>query len=224
MKTAILQSNYIPWKGVFDMIRQVDTFVFFDDVDFTKRDWRTRNTIKTQNGNVWLAVPVSKRPRGTKINEMEISYGEDWRKKHLASIKHSYGKAKYFEEYSWILDRLYTGEEIKKLSEFNIQSIKLLCEVLGIKTSFVNSSDLDASGSKDDRLIDICKKVNATEYLSGPAAKDYIDPEKFKKAGITLKYIDYNYPQYDQLHGDFDHYVSVLDLVFTCGPDAGKYF
>ncbi len=223
MKAAILQSNYIPWKGVFDMIRKVDSFVFFDDVDFTKRDWRTRNTIKTHNGNVWLTVPVQKKPRGTKIYEMDISYNEDWRKKHLTSIQRSYSKAKYFDEYSWVLDEIYSGDVIENLSEFNIKNTKLLCSVLGIKVDFINSRDLDAEGTKDDRLLSICKKVGATSYLSGPAAKDYIDPLKFIEAGVTLEYIEYQYPTYEQLHGEFDHYVSVLDLIFNCGPEAIKH-
>ena len=219
MKVAILQSNYIPWKGVFDMINQVDVFVFFDDVDFTKRDWRTRNTIKTSNGNIWLTVPVRKKPRGTKINEMEISYDEDWRKKHLLTIQRSYSKAPYFNEYSWVLDEIYLGNRDLYLSEFNIRTTKLLAKVLGVDAKFINSDDLNASGSKDERLIGICKKLGATSYLSGPSAKDYIDPDKFKSANIDLSYIDYSYPAYPQLHGDFDHYVSILDLIFNCGSE-----
>lgn len=201
------------------MIHQVDTFVFFDDVDYTKRDWRTRNTIKTHNGNVWLTVPVKKKPRGTKINEMEISYDEDWRKKHLTTIERSYGKAPFFKEFSWILNEIYCGEKVYNLSDYNIRNTKLLCDVLGVTADFVNSKDLNAEGVKDERLIDICKKVGATTYLSGPAAKDYIDPLRFEDAGINLEYITYEYPQYAQLHGEFDHYVSVLDLIFNCGSD-----
>ena len=223
MKVAILQSNYIPWKGVFDMIDQVDKFVFFEDVDYTKRDWRTRNTVKTANGDSMLVVPVKKMPRGTKIFEIDLLNDGKWKKKHLNTIWLAYSKAPYFKEYEWILDEIYLNHTWEKLSEFNIFVTKLLCKVLDISAEFINSVELAASGVKDDKLIEICKKVGGTHYLSGPAAQDYISNEKFEAANIELEYIDYSYPEYTQLHGDFNHYVSVLDVIFNCGPDASKY-
>lgn len=222
-KVAILQSNYIPWKGVFDMINQVDVFVFFEDVDFTKRDWRTRNKIKTPNGDIWLTVPVKKAPRGTKIFEVEISQENDWQEKQYQTISQYYKKAPYFEEYKWILEKLYKEVKWTNLSEFNIYTTKLLSEVLGIKTKFVNSKDLETSGMKDDKLIEICKKVDGDFYLSGPAAKDYIENDKFKEEGIALAYITYDYPEYTQLSGEFNHYISVLDVMFNCGEEAKRY-
>jgi hypothetical protein len=223
MKVAILQSNYIPWKGVFDMIHQVEKFVFFEDVDYTKRDWRTRNTVKTSNGDTSLAVPVTKAPRGTKIFEIELFNDGKWQKKHLSTIKLAYSKAKYFKEFEWLLDEIYVNHTWEKLSEFNIFVTKLLCKVLGIEAEFINSVDLATEGFKDDKLLAICKKVGATHYLSGPAAKDYINDDKFREANISLEYIDYTYPEYPQLHGEFNHYVSVLDLIFNCGPEAKKF-
>lgn len=223
IKVAILQSNYIPWKGVFDMIEQVDKFVFFEDVDYTKRDWRSRNVVKTANGNVWLTVPVKKMPRGTKIFEMEILNDGKWQNKHLNTIKLAYGKAKYFNDYAWILDDIYVNTTWLKLSDFNIYVTKVLAEVLGIKAEFINSVDLKTVGVKDEKLLNICKEVGATHYLSGPAAKDYIRAEKFDNAKIALEYIDYDYPEYPQLHTGFDHYLSVLDLIFNCGPHSKKY-
>lgn len=223
-KCAILQSNYIPWKGVFDMINRVDTFVFFEDVDYTKRDWRTRNKIKTANGEVWLSVPVKKAPRGTKIYEIKISQDENWQEKHYKTIVGNYKKAKYFTDYHYLLEEIYLKHKWTNLSEFNIFTTKLLATALGITTQFVNSVDLVTSGIKDDKLIEICQKIGANYYLSGPAAKDYIVNEKFEKANIELAYIDYShYPQYPQLHGEFDHYVSVLDVLFNCGEDAKNY-
>ena len=222
-KIAILQSNYIPWKGVFDMINQVDEFVFFDDVDYTSRDWRTRNKVRTSGDSKWLTVPVKKMPRGTKIFEIEIANDGKWQKKHKATISQSYAKAKYFSDYKWILDEIY-DQEWNNLSQFNIYVTKLLCRVLDIKCKFLNSKDIKSSGSKDDKLISICKILNATDYLSGPAAKDYIDNSKFELENINLSYIDYSfYQEYPQCHEGFDHYVSVLDLIFNCGPDAKKY-
>lgn len=223
-KCAILQSNYIPWKGVFDMINQVDTFVFLEDVDYTKRDWRTRNKIKTANGEVWLSVPVKKSPRGTKLFEIEISQEENWQEKHYKTIVGSYKKAKYFTDYHYLLEEIYLKRKWINLSEFNIFTTKLLAKALGVNTQFVNSVDLATSGIKDDKLIEICQKLGADYYLSGPAAKDYIVNDKFEQANIQLSYIDYShYPQYPQLHGAFDHYVTVLDILFNCGNSARDY-
>lgn len=222
-KVAILQSNYIPWKGVFDMINQVDTFVFFEDVDYTKRDWRTRNNVKTVNGDVWLTVPVKKMPRGTKIFEIEVLNDDKWQKKHLSTIKMAYSKSPFFKEFEWILDEIYLNHTWGKLSDFNIFVTKLLAKVLNVNAVFMNSAEMDTSGTKDDKLLEICQKVGATYYLSGPAAKNYIDDDKFKNANITLEYMDYSYPEYPQLHGDFNHYVSVLDLIFNCGNSAKSY-
>lgn len=222
MKVAILQSNYIPWKGVFDMINQVDTFVFFEDVDYTSRDWRTRNKIRGTNSDTWLTVPVKKAPRGTKISEITIVQ-DNWAKKHKKTIVQSYSKAPYFEEYKYILDEIY-DRKWSNLSEFNIYTTKLICKVLGIECKFVNSKDLASEGKKDDKLLSICEILGASEYLSGPAAMDYIDPEKFLQKNIKLSFINYSkYREYDQFHGGFEHYVSVLDLIFNCGDNA-KYY
>ena len=213
-KIAILQSNYIPWKGVFDMMNKVDTFVFFEDVDFTKRDWRIRNKIKTPEGEIWLTIPVKKASRGTKIYEIQISQEE---------ITQYYKKAKYFEEYKWLLDKIYLEKKWKNLSEFNIFSNILIAKELGIKTEFINSKDLKTSGTKDDKLIEICEKLEGNYYLSGPAAKDYINNEKFKNKNINLAYIKYEYPEYKQLYGEFNHYLSIFDVLFNCGKDAQNY-
>lgn len=220
-KCAILQSNYIPWKGVFDMINQVDTFVFLEDVDFTVRDWRTRNRIKTANGAMWLSVPVKKSARGTKIFEIEICQDTNWQLHHYKTICNAYKKASYFDNYHDIIEEIYLTRKWHNLSEFNIYATKLLAQALNINATFVTSKELNTNGLKDDKLIEICKKVGADFYLSGPAAKNYITPEKFLNANIELAYMDYNhYPEYKQLHGEFDHYVSVLDLLFNCGENS----
>ena len=222
-KIAILQSNYIPWKGVFDMMNKVDTFVFFEDVDFTKRDWRTRNKIKTSEGEVWLTIPVKKAPRGTKICEIEISQDENWQEKHYRTITQYYKKAKYFEDYKWLLEKIYLEKKWTNLSEFNIFTNILIAKELGIKTVFVNSKDLNTTGTKDDKLIEIVKDLKGDYYLSGPAAKDYIVNEKFEKNGIKLAYIKYDYPEYSQINGEFNHFVTILDVLFNIGKEAVKY-
>lgn len=222
-KIAILQSNYIPWKGVFDMMNKVDVFVFFEDVDFTKRDWRTRNKIKTPEGEVWLSIPVKKSSRGTKIYEIEISQETNWQEKHYQTIVQYYKKAKFFSEYKWLLDKIYLEKKWENLSEFNIYVNTLIARELGIKTTFINSKDLETNGTKDDKLIEIIKKLDGDFYLSGPAAKDYIVNEKFKKEKIELAYIEYKYPEYTQLYGEFNHYITILDVLFNCGKEAPKY-
>lgn len=222
-KIAILQSNYIPWKGVFDMMNKVDVFVFFEDVDFTKRDWRTRNKIKTPEGEVWLSIPVKKSSRGTKIYEIEISQETNWQEKHYQTIVQYYKKVKFFSEYKWLLDKIYLEKKWENLSEFNIYVNTLIARELGIKTEFINSKDLETNGTKDDKLIEIIKKLDGDFYLSGPAAKDYIVNEKFKKEKIELAYIEYKYPEYTQLYGEFNHYITILDVLFNCGKEAPKY-
>ncbi len=221
-KIAILQSNYIPWKGVFDMINMVDTFVFFEDVDFTKRDWRSRNQIKTANGEYWLTVPVQKAPRGTKIFDIKIN-NDGWQEKHFKTIKMAYSKSKYFNDYLWLLEEIYLGQKWENLSKLNQFVTKQISAILGINTKFIDSTELKTKGVKDDKLIEICELLNATTYLSGPAAKDYIDTDKFKNKNIGLEYIIYDYPEYSQLHGDFNHFVSVLDVLFNCGTETSKY-
>ena len=223
-KIAILQSNYIPWKGVFDMINQVDIFVFYEDVQYTKDDWRNRNKIKTPDGLRWITVPVKKLPLKTKIFQIEIDNSKNWQKNHYGLIKQNYSSAPFFKEYHFILEEIYLKNKWEKLSELNIYSIKLISKTLGITdTKFVDSVSLNAKGIKDDKLIEICGKLDANNYLSGPAAKDYISGDKFRKAGIGLEYIKYDYPEYNQLYGIFTHYVTVLDVLFNCGKESPKY-
>lgn len=222
-KIAILQSNYIPWKGVFDMINKVDVFVFLEDVDFTQRDWRTRNRIKTPSKNSWLTIPVKKAPRGTKLYEIEIQNEENWQLKHYKTIEQFYKNTKHYDEYKWILDEIYLKKRWDNLSEFNIYVIRLIANILNIETEFVNSKDLKTTGIKDDKLIQICKKLGGTYYLSGPAALDYINNEKFKEADIKLAYMEYDYIEYEQKFGEFDHFVSILDVIFNCGNKINEY-
>jgi hypothetical protein len=223
MNVAILQSNYIPWKGVFDMINQVDIFVFFEDVQYTKRDWRTRNQIKGPNGLQWLTVPVKKAPRESKIYEIEIFNDNEWQRNHFDTLVYNYSKAPYFNEYKQVLEEIYLKKQWINLSEFNIQTTILISKILGIETKFINSKDLNSTGTKDDKLIEICKLVNATSYLSGPSAKSYISNEKFKESNIQLEYIKYEYPEYKQMYGSFYQYVTILDLLFNCGHDSPYY-
>lgn len=223
-KIAILQSNYLPWKGVFDMIKSVDTFVFLEDVQYTQQDWRNRNKIMTQDGPKWIIVPVKNSNRnGQLICEAEIDDKTNWQRKHFNAFQLNYAKAPFFKKYKWIIEDIYLTKKWESLSEMNIYCTKLLAKEFGITTEFVSSLDLKIEGVKDDRVIDICKKLKGDYYLSGPAAKDYIVPEKFAQNNIELHYIDYDYPQYKQVYEPFNHYVTVLDVLFNCGSDAPNY-
>ena len=223
-KIAILQSNYLPWKGVFDMINRVDIFVFLEDVQYTEHDWRNRNKIKTQHGSKWITVPIINSGRGGQmIYQAETNKKINWQRKHYNSFQINYAKAPFFKHYKWIIDDLYIKHEWDKISDFNIYAIKLISKELGIDTKFVNSLDIQTKFLKDDKVIEICNKLEGDYYLSGPSAKDYIIPEKFNKNNITLEYINYEYPEYKQLFEPFDHYVTVLDLLFNVGTDAPYY-
>lgn len=223
-KIAILQSNYLPWKGVFDLMHQVDLFVFEDDVQYTKQDWRNRNRILTDNGAIWITVPVM---NGNKVDqliyEVEICNNENWQQKHYNKFRMYYTKAPYFKDYEWILEDIYIRKKWNKLSELNIYCNKLIAELLNIQTKFAYSTELNIKSKKNDRVIEICKKLGANYYLSGPAAKDYIVPTKFENEGIQLEYIEYKYPKYKQVYEPFNHYVTILDLLFNCGSDAPYY-
>ena len=222
-KIAILQSNYLPWKGVFDIINQVDIFVFLEDVQFTTRDWRNRNKVYTKDGLKWITIPVIKGPRSQLIYEVKIDQGKDWQRKHFNTFQINYGRALYFKKYKWIIEDIYCKHTWESLSKLNIYTIELIARTLGIKTKFMNSAGLNTKGSKDDKLIEICKKLGADYYLSGPAAKDYINPKKFKDENIILDYIEYKYPEYNQLYKTFNHFVTILDLIFNCGDNSAYY-
>jgi len=221
-KIAILQSNYLPWKGVFDMINSVDIFVFFEDVQYTKGDWRSRNKILTSNGPSWITVPIKNR-RDQLIYQAEICDNYNWQRKQFKSFQINYSKALFYKEYKWIIEEIYLNKKWKNLSKLNIYTTKLISDILGIKTKFINSLDLNSKGKKEDKEIDICKKLNADYFLSGPAARNYIDPRKFKDEKIILDYIKYEYPEYDQLHKPFNHFVTILDLIFNCGDKSPYY-
>jgi len=222
-KVAVLQSNYIPWKGYFDIISQVDEFIFYDDVQYTNRDWRNRNKIKTSNGLLWLSVPVGAE-RNRLICEVEIP-NNDWQKKHWQSILQFYGKAPFFSEYKSFFENFYLSETYSNLSDMNIDLIKKICsEILDIKTSFRDSREFNLQGKKENRILELLKKTEATHYLSGPSAKDYICEQHFADRNIKLEWMNYSgYPEYKQLFGKFEHAVSVLDLIFNVGSNSPFY-
>lgn len=221
-KIAILQPNYIPWKGVFDLISRVDVFVFLDDVQYTRKDWRNRNKIRTTNGDVWLTVPVkTKGLRHQLICDAEIENTYNWQHKHYRTIKNSYCKSGYFKEFEILLNKIYIDNKWTKISDLDIFSTKLIAETLGINVEWYRSSDLGQTGDKGgEKIVKICKMLGCGYFINGPASRAFMDEQIFIENDIILDYIDYNYPEYKQLHNPFCHNVSILDVIFNCGYNA----
>ena len=223
-KVAILQSNYIPWKGYFDMIAAVDEFILYDDMQYTRRDWRNRNQIKTPQGIQWLTIPVLVKGKYHQtIRETEID-GSDWALAHWKTLTQNYRKAAHFTEIAAWLEPLYLVPQETHLSLSNRRFIEAICGYLGIETVISNSWDYTLVEGKTQRLADISSQAKGTEYISGPAARDYVDESIFAERGIKLVWFEYaGYPEYPQLWGDFIQEVSILDLLFNCGKDAHRY-
>jgi hypothetical protein len=222
-RVATVQSNYIPWKGYFDLIATVDEFILYDDMQYTRRDWRNRNRIKTARGVQWLTVPVKVKGKYLqKIRETEID-GIAWAEDHWRTLVLNYRRAPHFHAIAdWI--EPYYRRTYRYLSELNRTLIEAVCGFLGIRTTLSNSWDYDLTDGKTERLASLCVQAGATEYISGPAAKDYLDPAVFDAAGIKLTWFDYSgYPEYPQQWGEFEHGVSILDLLFNSGTDAPRH-
>jgi hypothetical protein len=224
MKVLITQSNYIPWKGYFDSISLCDIFVVYDDMQFTKRDWRNRNLIKTPQGLTWLSIPIEVKGKYfQKIKDTKIA-NKDWNLSHWNIIKQNYKNADYYKEMAEWIEPLYLNCNFEYLSEVNLHFIHAINQYLGINTKIVSSSDFELHDDRNQRLVEICKALNGTEYYSGPAAKNYLEIEKFADASITVHFFDYSgYSIYPQLHEGFEHGVSILDLLFNTGNNARKY-
>ncbi len=223
-KVAILQSNYIPWKGYFDMIAAVDEFILYDDMQYTRRDWRNRNQIKTPQGAQWLTVPVLVKGKyHQKIRETEID-GADWAAAHWKALVQNYKRTPHFESVAAWLEPIYVGESFTHISELNRRLIEKVCAYLGINTKITNSWDYILAEGKTERLAQLCRQAGGTEYVSGPAAKDYVEAQVFSDLNIKLTWFDYaGYPEYPQQWGDFIHGVTILDLLFNCGPDVHQF-
>ena len=220
-RIAIVQSTYIPWKGYFDLIGSVDEFVLLDDAQFTRRDWRNRNRIKTTDGLKWLTVPVEVKGKYDQaIKDTRIS-DPSWHEKHWKSLYHAYSRAPCFSQFAARIEKAYQDASEEHLSQINYRFLTTICGILGIDTKITWSMDYRARGQKSERLVHICERAGATEYLSGPSARAYLDESLFEEAGIDIIWMEYDgYPEYDQLYPPFEHHVTVLDLIFHTGTSA----
>lgn len=221
---VIVQSNYIPWKGYFDLIATADEVILYDDMQYTRRDWRNRNLIKTPSGTRWLTIPVEVKGKYfQKIRETRISDPE-WGPAHWRVLVENYRRAPHFKDLEPLLAPLFLDCREELLSRVNHRFLTAILGYLGIRTRVTWSMDYTLVDGKTERLVDLCRQANATEYVSGPAAKGYVEEPLFSAAGIRLRWMDYSgYPEYPQLHPPFEHGVSVVDLLFNTGPDARKY-
>jgi len=221
---AIIQPNYIPWKGYFDIINRVDEFVFYDDVQYTKKDWRNRNRIKTPNGLIWLTIPIrTKNKLGININEVKVD-GIFWKNKHLKSLQFNYKSAHCYDQVIDYLEGIYANINSKFLCEINYDFTKKISSFLGITTKFRCSSNFTLIQGRSERVVDLCQQIEATHILNGPSAKNHMNEQLFLDSGIKVSYMDYsNYPEYPQLYPPFIHEVSIVDLLFHTGKDASKY-
>lgn len=219
-RVAVLQSNYIPWKGYFDIIHDVDLFIFYDDVQFTKNDWRNRNRIKTPAGTAWITVPVGQ-DIGRRICDVTIP-DPRWAKVHWKTLSQNYSRAAHFGRYRGLFESVYLARAWLTLSELNRHLIEALCKELGIAARFADSRDYALEGQASERLLRLLLQAGAKTYVSGPSARDYLDAAAFERAGIEVAYKSYEgYPEYPQLHPPFDHRVSIVDVLFNLGPGAG---
>ena len=223
MRCVILQPSYIPWRGYFHQIALADVFIFYDDVQYDKHGWRNRNRVKTHQGTMWLTIPVNSAgvlDDGVPINLVQIDWRQPWSRKHWQTLRQSYGKAPFFDQYAGWLEARYQ-QRFDLLADFTIDLTIDISRRLGIQhTRFIRSSSYQVEGVKTDRLVDLLTQVGATHYITGPSARDYLEEEKFAALGIQLSYIAYGYPEYAQFYPPYDPQVSILDLMFMTGPQA----
>lgn len=221
MKVAVIQPHYLPWMGYFAMMDAVDVFVFYDDVQFSHQSWQQRNKIRLADGRVqWLTVPIH-RDFGQRICDVKIQFGREWQDKHWETIKQSYSKAPYFNLYEPYIHEIYEVGWYN-LSDLTIYMTRMLAEMLNIKVPrLYKSSDMGLEGKATDRLIMLLKKLGATEYVSGLAALDYIEEDKF--TDIKLSWFVYVPAMYPQMHSEFISHLSAIDLLFNTGEDAIRY-
>ena len=223
MICAISQPTYLPWLGQFNLMDHADIFVFYDDVQVVKQTWDTRNQIKTNQGTLWLSVPIihNKHFNEMLFNNTILDEKKNWKIKHFKSIQNAYSKAPYYKEIiEWLETKLINN--IILLGDLHIFLIEEIAKAIGISTKFIRSTNLHSKqGIKEGRLVSICQELGASTYLSPLGAYSYIEKEQpsgaFLNSRITLLYQQYEHPIYPQLHGTFLNYMCILDLLFNVG-------
>lgn len=223
MILAAHQPNYLPWTGYFYKMARCDTFIFLDSVQYSRTSYTARCLIKGVSGkSQWMSVPVRKKGRFYQsVMEVEIDNQTEWQKTHQRNLVACYSKAPYFAEHQRLNELAY-GAKYDKLAFLNTSLIKATAKTLDISPRFLNLSELNIDSASSDLLVDICKKLSADTYLSGPGGKKYLDEGKFKAAGIDLRFVTYFPQAYPQLWGGFVPGLSLIDMLYNCGPQAVK--
>ncbi len=219
---VILQPGYLPWLGFFDQVRRADAFCYYDDVQYDKHGWRNRNRIKTPSGPLWLTVPVLHHGKGQpRINEVLIDTKSNWQRKHLASLKQYYAKAPYVSRYLPELEEI-VNRPWTHLVDLDIAVAGLMAGWLKLPAPGARTSALGIEGSPSERLLELCRHFGATRYLSGDAAKDYLDVELFAQHGVEVVWQNYQHPAYPQQYGSFVPFLSAIDLILNCGDESAQ--
>ena len=223
MRVAILQPSYLPWLGFFNQMHRSDQFILYDDVQFTRRDWRNRNRVRVLEGSAWLTVPViQKNKYDQSLLETKIDNSTSWKRKHLETIRCHYSKTPFFDMYFPWCEKVFNSDW-NFLLDLSLETIQYLKGELKINTPLLRSSELGESGNKTERLISICKQLGATKYLSGDSARNYISEKDFSDQGIELEYQEYQHPEYPQRYEGFVPFLSTIDLVFNCGDKSIEF-
>lgn len=219
MKVVVLQPSFLPWQGHLDQYAWCDHFVIYDDVQYDKHGWRNRNRILTPQGSIgWISVPV--RVKGAPlVNEVEVDYSQPWRRKHLETLRQAYSKAPFFD---WLYPDLqaYYGHDWPLLVDWDVQGLRWLTQKLGMPWKGILSSEMGVPGRKTERLVGICRLLQATQYLTGDAARDYLDESQFEAIGVSVLWHGYQHPSYRQRGEAFVSHLSIVDLMFWCGPNS----
>ena len=215
---AILQPGYLPWLGFFDQMQRCDVFIYYDDVQFDKHGWRNRNRVKAPDGTAhWLTVPVLHSGRNwPRILDVEIDNRGPWARKHVSTLRHWYRRAPFVEDYLPAIEEVL-GRGWTRLVDLDLALTDLIGGALGLRRQTLRASSLGISGKRSERLVEFCRHVGATRYLSGNAAKDYLDTDLFARHGVEVEWQDYVHPTYPQQHGAFVSNLSIVDLLFNCG-------
>lgn len=217
---AVLQPGYLPWLGFFDQVMRSDIFIIYDDVQFDKHGWRNRNRVKSPTGPVWLTVPILHKGLGwQKILDVQINNESQWGRKHLATIRQLYARAPFIDCYYPGLESVLSLRW-ERLVDLDLELIQVMCGWFGIEHQIVRSSALPIDGDRSQRLLDFCRHFEAHRYLSGSAAREYLDTAMFAENGITVEWQDYQHPVYPQQHGEFTPQLSAIDLLLNCGKDS----
>lgn len=227
---AIMQPTFFPWAGYFNLLKQVDTFVFLDDVQFDRRSWQSRNRVFDGGSPSWLSCPTIKAPRDALIKDIEIAQHEHWQSKHMKKLSLNYSKTPFYEQVLPIIEAAYNSEHTH-LADFNIQIIEHINQLLSINTNTVRASALNVAGKRSQKLFNLCHTLGVTDYLSPQGSKQYLyEDGVFDSGNIKLHFQGFVPVPYPQLHSnralgnDFVSHLSIIDVIANIGVEQTQRY